>query len=396
MKARGPARSRWTINGRFLAQPTTGVQRYAGEITRAMDRRLAADPALSQRLALDILVPADCRVPPRYEAITVRRSAWGRGYAWEQAILPHAACGGLISFANLGPLAHPRQIVCLHDTNVFLAPESYARSFRLAYRAMFPALARRAVSVTTVSGFSAAMLARFGITGQRPAQVIHNGHEHALRWCAAASRFSAPDAFTRPFVFALGSRARHKRLDLLLDLAPALDALGLDLVVSGGTASIFATRGLERRGNIIPLGFVSDDDLAALFARAMCFAFPSRTEGFGIPLLEAMVHGAPIVSADGASMPEVCGEAALYAPTDDPAAWLRQIARLAADDALRDALRARGRVRYPLFSWDTGAAAYLDLALALSPRMAVAGPRQAEAAAPRHSEPVALSRPASL
>ena len=382
MSAPRPAPARWTINGRFLTQPTTGVQRYAGEITRAMDRRLAADPALAQRLALDMLVPADCRDLPTYDAIPIRRSARGRGYAWEQAILPLAA-RGLISFANLGPLAHSRQIVCLHDANVFLAPDSYTPAFRLAYRGLLPLLARRAAAVTTVSAFSAATLARSGVTGGAPARVIHNGHEHALRWRAAASRFSDPGAFARPFVFALGSRARHKRLDLLLELAPALDEMGIDLVVSGGTASIFAGGALERRGNVLPVGFVSDDDLAALFGRALCFAFPSRTEGFGIPLLEAMVHGAPIVTADGASMPEVCGVAALYASSDDPAAWLRQIGRLAADEALRDALRARGRARYPLFSWAAGADAYLDLALALSPR---------GAARPARVEPAALGR----
>ena len=282
-------------------------------------------------------------------------------------MLPAAARGGgLISFANLGPLAHPRQIVCLHDANVFLAPDSYGRAFRLAYRGLFPLLARRAARVTTVSAFSAAMLEGFGVTDRRGAQVIGNGHEHALGWRAAASRFAAPGTFARPYVFALGSRAKHKGLDLLLGLAPALDALGLDLVVSGGTASIFTAGAIERTGNVIPVGFVSDDDLAALFAGALCFAFPSRTEGFGIPLLEAMVHGAPIITADGASMPEVCGGAALYAPVDDPARWLAGIARLADDATLRAELRAGGRARYPLFSWDAAGGAYLDLALDLS------------------------------
>ena len=367
-----PPPARWTINGRFLTQPTTGVQRYAGEVTRAMDERLAADEALARRLRLEILLPADGTALPRYDVITARRSRRGRGYAWEQMMLPAAARGGLISFANLGPLSHPRQIVCLHDANVFLAPDSYSLAFRLAYRGLFPLLARRAARVTTVSAFSAAMLREFGVTGRRGAEVIGNGHEHALRWRAGASRFSAPGAFKRPYVFALGSRAKHKRLDLLLGLAPALATLGIDLVVSGGTAAIF-TGGASHDGkdggaeNVIPVGFVSDDDLAALFAGALCFAFPSRTEGFGIPLLEAMVHGAPIVAADCASLPEVCGNAALYAPVDDPAAWLARIERLAADPSLRAELRAKGRARYRLFSWRAAAAAYLDLASDLSP-----------------------------
>ena len=358
----------WSINGRFLTQPQTGVQRYAGEITRALDAALVRDEGLARTTRFELLLPAECEADPRLEAITVRRARRGTGHVWEQAVLPTMARGGLISFANLGPLAHRHQIVCMHDANVFLEPTSYSRAFRLAYRAMFPALARRSRAVTTVSAFSAAMLREFGVTGPRGAQVIANGHEHALRWNASASPFAAPDRFPRSYVFALGSRAKHKQIELLLELAPALDALGLDLVLSGGQASIFAATGeREPAPNVHTVGFVGDDDLAALFRGALCFAFPSRTEGFGLPLLEAMVHGAPIVSSDCASMPEVCGEAALYAPADAPQVWLEQITRLAADNALREDLRRKGFARYPRFSWVAGAEHYLALARQLSP-----------------------------
>ena len=369
----------WSINGRFVAQPQTGVQRYAGEIARAMDARLAADESLARRMRWEILLPADVEDVPRFDKIAVRRTRGRGGYLWEQAMLPVAARGGLLNLANLGPLAHPRQILCLHDANVFLEPSSYSRRFQLAYRALFPLLARRASCVTTVSGFSAEMLAQFGVTGRRKATVIHNGHEHALRWDARRSKFNAPGFFKRPFVFALGSRAKHKQIDLLIGLAPALAARGIDLFVSGGTSAIFAATAIEQTANVFPVGFVSDDDLAALFSQAMCFAFPSRTEGFGIPLLEAMVHGAPILTSSCASMPEVCGDAALYAPPDDPAAWLAQIERIAADPDLRQSLRAKGAARYPRFSWDGGARKYIDLALSLSPQGAgsqapIAGP----------------------
>lgn len=381
-----PSPTLWSINGRFLSQPQTGVQRYAGEMTRAIDACLAKDETLARLMRWEILLPSDVSDVPRFAAIEVRRSRRGRGYLWEQAILPAKASGGLVNFANLGPLAHGNQVLCLHDANVFLEPSSYSRNFRLAYRALFPLLAQRARAVTTVSAFSAAMLDKFGVKRGPRAQVIPNGHEHALRWDASRSRFGAPGYFKRPFVFALGSRARHKQLDLLLGLAPALEASGIDIVVSGGTSSIFAESALTRTTNVFPVGFVSDDDLAALFSQALCFAFPSRTEGFGLPLLEAMVHGAPILTAECASMPEVCGDAALYAPPDDPTIWLAQIARIAASPDLRQDLRTRGKARYSQFSWQEGARSYLDLALSLSPKQsAVADPLRGTEARRRHA-----------
>jgi glycosyltransferase involved in cell wall biosynthesis len=273
------------------------------------------------------------------------------------------APGGLVSLTNLGPLVHGKQIVCIHDANTYLEPESYSRAFRAFYRLLLPGLGLRARQVTTVSRFSATMLQQFGVVSATKTRVFPDGHEHALRWDPTQSRFNAPGFFKRPFVFALGSRAKHKNLDALLNLSAALDTMGLDLVIAGGSASIFATQQSRSADNIVYLDYVAEHDLAALFRLALCFAFPSRTEGFGLPLLEAMVHQCPIVASDSASMPEVCGDAALYASPHDPNAWLTQIARLHKDTALRNELIANGNVRLPLFSWRKSALAYLELAL---------------------------------
>ncbi|KAJ8622558.1 hypothetical protein MRB53_031087 [Persea americana] len=129
------------LSGRRLPStgdvPQTGVQRYAGEITRTLDAVLARDDAAARRLRWEMILPADCTATPRFEAIAVRRAPRGHGHLWEQTVLPAMARGGLLNLANLGPLAHGRQIVCMHDANVFLEPSSYSRCFRLAYRATF-------------------------------------------------------------------------------------------------------------------------------------------------------------------------------------------------------------------------------------------------------------------
>ena len=352
----------WSINGRFLSQPQTGVQRYAGEITRGIDACLAADETLARRMRWEIVLPADVTEEPAYERIGVRRSRRGTGYLWEQTVLPAMARGGLVNLANLGPLLHPRQILCLHDANVFTAPGSYRPAFRLFYRTLHPLLARRAAVVTTVSEAAARDLAQHLGVPRRRIVVLPNGHEHALRWQSdpgALRRLSG----TRPFVLLLGSRARHKNIDLLLRLVPALAERGLDLVLTGGCSAIFSAsdREPDTAANLHRLGAVSDDELAGLMDRALCLAFPSWTEGFGLPIIEAMARGCPVIASDRASMPEVCGDAALMAAPDDPAAWLAAIDTLRQSPALRADLVGRGAEQVRRFSWAHSAAGYVEL-----------------------------------
>jgi glycosyltransferase involved in cell wall biosynthesis len=165
----------------------------------------------------------------------------------------------------------------------------------------------------------------------------------------------------RPFVLLLGSTARHKNADLILGLAEALDARGLDIYVAGGGGHVFAATEQLDGSNVVRLGFVSDDDLAALFSRALCLAFPSWNEGFGLPILEAMALGCPVVTSDRASMPEVGGRAVLYAAPDAPADWLARIDDLRVSEARREELAGLGREQALSFSWRKSAEGYLDL-----------------------------------
>lgn len=346
----------YAINGRFLTQTVTGVQRYAREVVSALDRNLAASRRRSALIA-----PPTPRAMPRLSAIEIRSTPALGGHAWEQTMLPMAWRGPLLNLCNTAPVLAASQIVCIHDTNVFGMPESYSWRFRALYRVLQPIIVRRAVRIATVSHDAARQLARHLPIALRDVVILPNGHEHALRWTAAAAEVFRETPQSRPFVLLLASRARHKNIGLVLGLAERLETIGVDILVAGGDGSIFAGTDTVRAANIRILGRVSDDDLALLFERALCLAFPSLTEGFGLPVLEAMALGCPVVSSDRSSLPEICGDAALMASPHDPDAWLRHFTALAGSPALREDLRGRGRIQAVRYSWDRTAAGYADL-----------------------------------
>jgi len=348
--------SGYAINGRFLSQALTGVQRYAHEVVGALDRNLAA----SRRRSTLIAPPRPCSIP-RLRAIEIRSTSALGGHAWEQTMLPMAWRGPLLNLCNTAPVLGTSQVVCIHDANVFRMPRSYSWCFRALYRTLQPIIVRRAVRIATVSHDAARQLAQHLPVALRDVEILPNGHEHALRWDAAAAQVFRETPQTRPFILVLGSQARHKNIGLVFGLAEHLDAIGVDLLVAGGDGSIFTGTETVRAANIRMLGRVSDDDLALLFARALCLAFPSLTEGFGLPVLEAMALGCPVVSSDRSSLPEICGEAALMASPEDPGAWLRHLTALAGSSALREDLRGRGRIQAARYSWDETAAGYADL-----------------------------------
>jgi glycosyltransferase involved in cell wall biosynthesis len=353
----------WSINGRFVAQPRSGVQRYAYEIIQELDNFVTEEHELVRNVAFELLVPPQAETVnlPQLRSIPIRTAGRRTGHFWEQTDVPFKAKDGLISLCNTGPIFHSRQIVCLHDMNTRVFPESYSFAFRSLYRVLFPALGRRAKLVTTVSHASASQLLHYGIADEDKIRVMPNGHEHAMRWRPQHSP-KTQSAADRNTIFVLGSPAPHKNIGLLLSMAGELETAGLRLAIAGmSDARVFkgpVTEGSHK--NVIWLGRISDDEIAALFRDCLCLAFPSFAEGFGLPAIEAMVWQCPVVASDRTSLPEICGGAALYAPPDDPGAWKNQIMRLARDEALRRELVEKGKAQMRKFSWRESARLYLQ------------------------------------
>lgn len=352
----------WTINGRFLTQPLSGVQRYAHEIVRALDELLSESHPLAQGLSVSLVHPAGASKVPSLGSIHCREAGRFGGHLWEQLSLPRHVTGGLLSLGNAGPLAVGKQIICIHDLNTRLFPASYSRPFRALYRVLIPALGMRAARIATVSHFSAHELVRLKIAREKKISVIPNGHEHAGRWQPQHSA-TTQNAAGRNTILVIGSRAPHKNTELLLNMTDKLEDAGLRLAIAGmSDARVFSDVAANTSArNVIWLGKVSDDELAALFQDCLCLAFPSFTEGFGLPAVEAMSWGCPVVASDRASLPEICADAALYAPPTDAQAWLDHFVNLSRDENLRNALAVRGRANIQRYRWRSSAALYLQL-----------------------------------
>jgi len=350
----------WTINGRFLTQQKTGVQRYAHEIVHALDELLSQNHALTSDLRVELLVPCATKVPD-LRAIKVRAVGRVGGHLWEQTVLPFEARGPLLNLCNTAPLAKRNQIVCIHDANTRAYPQSYSLHFRALYGALLPALGRCASTIVTVSHYSAGELARYGICSRDRIVVIPNGHEHAARWVPKHSvrtkAVAGPDT-----IVLVGSTIPHKNVRLIIGMAKRLSQIGLSLAVVGARdASVFdADKPMRAAENISWLGRLSDEELSALLRDSLCLAFPSFVEGFGLPPLEAMAVGCPVVVSDRASMPEICGDAALYASPTNPDDWFESFVRLHKKQDLRAQMIRRGRQRATRFRWGHSAELYLS------------------------------------
>lgn len=261
-------------------------------------------------------------------------------------------------------VARMRTVMTLHDLAFRVHPETHRRPNRWYLRVAMPRMLRAADAVIAVSQATARDAVRlYGVSEER-LHVIPEGVE--ARFCPAPpgeqARVRAAYGVSAPFLLHVGTIEPRKNLTTLLQAYHALRAqrsdVGLALVGRRGWLSepfFRALRGLGLEGEVRLLGAVPDADLIALYSAAEVFVFPSLYEGFGLPVLEAMACGTPVVCADNSSLPEVAGDAALLVPATDVARLTAAIRRVLDDAALRRELRAKGLRRAAGFTWEHAA-----------------------------------------
>lgn len=325
------------INTRVLSSTLSGVQRYTLELLNRLQSEL--------------------------QPIAPKKPLHGiAGHIWEQFVLPTRLRGNLLfSPSNTGPLIEERQVVTIHDITPLEHPEWLNPRFAKWYQFLIPRLVHKARRIIAVSNFTKSRICE--VTSVQPDKVvvIYNGVDERFRPKSSEEIARTKDTFgisNFRYILTVATIEPRKNLQRLLE---AWDAWHVNLpqdiwlVIAGakGKDLVFRDAVFNRLPpKVCMIGHVSDEHLPALYSGALAFIYVSLYEGFGLPPLEAMACGTPVLTSNVTSLPEVVGDAAFTVNPYDIDAIAEGIKRLVEDDNLRKELSQKGLARAKLFSWE--------------------------------------------
>jgi glycosyltransferase involved in cell wall biosynthesis len=366
------------LNAHLLSRQTgyrrAGIHNYIQQIIRHLP---ASDDQLQFTVFADH-VPVEQEEYP--DGLSWKTSRWPTGrpwarIAWEQLAQPWAlrrvGVHLLHAMAFVCPLlASVPAVITIHDLSFLRFPEQFRPLNRLYLSTMTRHSCRRARRVIAVSQATADETVRLlGVPAERIDVVpngVHHAHLHTLP-ARQVQAFRQAKGLPERFVLFLGTLEPRKNLTTLVQAFARTQAArqGVKLVIAGGKGwyyqEIFAS--VERFGledAVLFPGFVPDAELPLWYNTATVFVYPSLYEGFGLPLLEAMACGTPVIGADASCIPEVVGDAGLLIPPHDAAALADALECLLADADLRADLSQRGRALAAAYTWEAAANATVD------------------------------------
>lgn len=337
---------RIAIDARLIGGTNTGDSTYWTCLVEAL-----ADSSPQHELLLISNQSVPAIVPKRSNVQWI--SLPGRGRLWSLVRLPIAArklkADVLHVQYSLSPLAR-NGVTTIHDVSFFVEPSWFSSRDRASMQRSIPIAAKAAKRIVTVSETSAREIEYYVPAAKGKVRVAHNA---CPSWI---SRIEDPSVqlerlgVSEPYVLTVGTRWARKNQELALAAVENLpDSLPHKLVVTGKS-----TQGLKGR-RVQPVGYVSEAELCALYSGAAAYLAPSFHEGFGIPLLEAMRCGAPVLCGPGGAMPEVAGDAALVTPDYDIETWTNALSGLLSDESKLNQLQTRGFEREKQFTWKESA-----------------------------------------
>jgi glycosyltransferase involved in cell wall biosynthesis len=359
-----------TVNARNLAGQHTGIESYMEELLRALG---ATGDVTVTALTW---APIGLDLPGVREVVAARRPDWPPG-SWRAALWklwfdqwgclrgqPRAngvLYHGMDGFLPSGLRRRDRAVLTVHDLGWQVHPELYAPHVRRMYGTLVPRALRRADRFIAVSRYTADdLMRRAGIPADR-IDVIHHGLDPVFTPLDSDPRAR----LEAPYLLAVGGVSPRKNTRRLIEAFAAWRrrggrAAGYRLLITGASVDQEFVRSGAVPEGVTLLGYVDKAELRRLYAGAAAFVYPAIYEGFGLPIIEAMACGAPVVTSSTGAAPEVAGGAAVIVDPFDPASierGLEQVTR--PEEASR--LRALGLQRVAAFGWDRAAGQTLDV-----------------------------------
>ena len=353
------------LDARLLSRPLTGIGRYTLEMCRALSKL--------ENISLYLYSPSPIptAVTCELETVIIRAGKWNNGVLrqfWTESYLPlWAKKDGVDVFwgpAHRLPLLLPRNIsrvVTIHDLVWKYAGDTMRPLSRSLEQVQMPVAIRTADRVVAVSQSTAISLTKEFHTVSNKLSVIPLGANLVAE--AGSINSLGKIGINRPYILFVGTLEPRKNLPRLLVAYSQLSGSLKDqatLVIAGGKGwggidinNTVADLDLEKHVRI--LGYVDESTLATLYANALFLAMPSLYEGFGLPLVEAMVHGTPVLTSNNSSMPEVGGNAGLLIDPIDIESIKNGLEELIANHDLRGNLADNTRENVARFNWDTAA-----------------------------------------
>jgi glycosyltransferase involved in cell wall biosynthesis len=275
-----------------------------------------------------------------------------KGHFWEQCMLPIKSKGKLLwSPSNSGPISVRRQVVTIHDVAMIDHPEWFNEKFCAWYGYMLPLLCKRAEHIITISDFTKQRLLELFDLPEQKITKIYNGAS------LNPTGTSKPNVPFNRYIMSLGSIEPRKNISLLLNCWKSIlldipEDVGLVIVGAHGYSRIFKNKDLADVSERVHFtGYLSDTDVMQLYQNALLFVYLSAYEGFGLPPLEAMALGTPVIAGNNSALPEVVGDAGILVDTQSPFECESAIKQLINNSQLRTHLSLEGMEQAKKFDW---------------------------------------------
>ncbi len=342
----------FVVNGRFLTQKPTGIHRYAFEICNQL-HQLGAD--------FYVAIPQSINPDYRFSFRTVKCGSLN-GHFWEQISLPRylKSQGNplLVSFSGCGPLAYNNQIMTIHDVSHERHPEWFAKNYWRYYGYMMPRIARKAHAVITVSEYSKReIIDVFGLSDDK--LFVVNCSIPAYHLKESEDNVESNEKY----ILSVSSFDPRKNFRRLIEAFNQIEDKTIKLYIIGMQFQAFNTPDLENllTDNIVMPGYVDDAKLTELYRNALFSIYPSLYEGFGIPPLESMVCGCPVIASKIDAIEEICGDAVLFIDPYNVSDITDKMNMLLSNPELQNNLRIRGKKQVLNYSWEKSAEKVLDI-----------------------------------